>query len=101
MKTDYDVDGDQVLSQSLFPLSLKVTTKQKKFGTAAQRLESVSHATNQPTIEITFHRQKNYSMNSDFSVFSSKKAKKAKPATIFTAKKEVLRIRRGQSKIET
>ena len=71
MKTDYDVDGDQVLSQSLFPLSMKVTTKQKKFGTAAQRLESVSHATNQPTIEITFHRQKNYSMNSDFSVFSS------------------------------
>ena len=70
MKTDYDVDGDQVLSQSLFPLSLKVTTKQKKFGTTAQRLESVSHATNQPTIEITFHRQKNYSMNSDFSVFS-------------------------------
>ena len=62
MKTDYDVDGDQVLSQSLFPLSMKVTTKQKKFGTAAQRLESVSHATNQPTIEITSHRQKNYSM---------------------------------------
>ena len=54
MKTDYDVDGDQVLSQSLFPLSMKVTTKQKKFGTAAQRLESVSHATNQPTMEITF-----------------------------------------------
>ena len=54
MKTDYDVDGDQVLSQSLFPLSMKVTTDQKKFGTTAQRLESVSHATNQPTMEITF-----------------------------------------------
>ena len=46
MKTDYDVDGDQVLSQSLFPLSMKVTTNRRSL---ARRLKDSNPFHMQPT----------------------------------------------------